>query len=331
MEIKGLTAGISVQAAFGHIATESDCGQLPIGKMKLDEKIKTSLNENRLLILGAQVLFGFQFNGIFQEKFEQLSPLARAMECSGLTLLMLSVAFLIAPSMDHRIVEGGEDSPRVLRVASFFAGWALLTLAIALAFDMFVAMQGMIGTTGGVVSGGLFFVVALTLWFVVAFALKSRKRNMPDKQSGQATPLSTKVDQLLTEARLIIPGAQALLGFQLTVTLTKAFSELPAESKLAHAAALGCIGLTVLLLMAPASLHRIAFNGEDDPLFVKIGSWFVIAAPLPLALAIALDTYVAAGRAVQSPAAAIALAIAAIVALVGCWYVYPTWHRLISH
>jgi hypothetical protein len=298
--------------------------------MKLDAKIKTALNENRLLILGTQVLFGFQFNGIFQEKFEQLPPLARALECSGLTLLMISVAFLITPSMDHRIVEDGEDRPRVLDVASFFTGWALLPLSIALAFDMYVTMEVMIGRTGGIISGGLFFVLAVTFWFVLAFALKRRKTNMPEEQSAGATPLSTKVDQLLTEARLIIPGAQALLGFQLTVTLTKAFSELPPESKIAHAAALCCIGLTVLLLMAPASLHRIAFNGEDDPLFVKIGSWFVITAPVPLAVAIALDTYVAVGRAVQSPTIALALAVAAIVALVGCWYVYPIWRRAMS-
>src|SRR5262249_13681369 len=141
---------------------------------------------------------------------------------------------------------------------------------------------------------------------------------------------SAKVDQLLTEARLIIPGAQALLGFQLAVTLTKAFSELPAESKLAHAVALCCIGLVVLFLMAPASLHRIAFDGEDDPQFVQLGSWFVCA-PLPLALGIALDTYVAAGPAVQSPSTAVALAAAAIAALLGAWYAYPIWHRAASH
>ena len=87
--------------------------------MKLDEKLTTALNENRLLILGTQVLFGFQFNGIFQDQFEQLRPLARTLECSGLTLLMLSVAFLIAPSMEHRIVERGQNNPRVLDVATF--------------------------------------------------------------------------------------------------------------------------------------------------------------------------------------------------------------------
>jgi hypothetical protein len=298
--------------------------------MKLDAKLKTALNENRLLILGTQVLFGFQFNGIFQEQFEQLPPLAQALECSGLTLLMLSVAFLIAPSMEHRIAERGQDNPRVLKVATFFAGLALLPLSIALAFDIYVAMESMVGAAGGILSGCLFFALALTFWYLLAFALKRRKTNMPDRQSGQGTPISTQVDQLLTEARLIIPGAQALLGFQLTVTLTKAFSELPMESKTAHAAALCCVGLAVLLLMAPASLHRIAFNGEDDPQFVTIGSRFVTSAPLPLAFAIALDTYVAAGRALQSSRAAIALAIAAIVALLGCWYGYPVWRRLNS-
>ena len=79
--------------------------------------------------------------------------------------------------------------------------------------------------------------------------------------------------------------------------------------------------------MAPASLHRISFAGEDDPAFLKVGSIFVIAAPLPLALGIALETYVAAGRAVDTPAAA-ALAVVAIIALLGLWYVYPIGWRL---
>ena len=127
--------------------------------------------------------------------------------------------------------------------------------------------------------------------------------------------------------RGIIPGAQALLGFQLAVTLTKASSELPPESKIAHAVALCCLAIAVLFLMALASLRRIGFNGENDLQFLKVGSWFVIAAPLPLAFAIALDTYVAAGRAVESRSTALALAAAAIVALLGTWYAYPIWRR----
>ena len=148
------------------------------------------------------------------------------------------------------------------------------------------------------------------------------------EEAQKPTPLETQVDQLLTEARIIIPGVQALLGFQLTVTLTQAFAQLPAEAKLAHIAALCCMGLAVVLLMAPASIHRIAFSGQDDPDFIAMGSVFVIVAPLPLALGIALDAYVAAGRALSSPTAALVLALVSLVVLIGLWYVFPLWRRV---
>jgi hypothetical protein len=51
---------------------------------------------------------------------------------------------------------------------------------------------------------------------------------------------------------------------------------------------------------------------------------------LPLAFAIALDTYVAAGRAVQSPTIAVLLAVVAIGTLLGAWYGYPLWRRATS-
>jgi Family of unknown function (DUF6328) len=80
-----------------------------------------------------------------------------------------------------------------------------------------------------------------------------------------------------------LPGAQALLGFQLTVTLTEAFADLSSGAKMTHAAALCCIGLAVVLLNRP--IHRISFGGQDDPDFLKIGSLLVVAAPLRWPLA----------------------------------------------
>jgi len=35
-------------------------------------------------------------------------------------------------------------------------------------------------------------------------------------------PFSGQIDQMLTEARVILPGSQALLGFQLAIVLTQA-------------------------------------------------------------------------------------------------------------
>jgi hypothetical protein len=297
--------------------------------MDLQKKLKLAFNDNRLLILGTQVLFGFQFNGIFQELFVELPYPSRVLEASGLTLLMVSIAFLVAPSMHHRLVEGGRDNARVLKLATDFAGLALLPLIIALAFDMFVAVAWTLDFFTGIAIGATFFLVAILFWYLLGFLLRSKKPAMAKDKTAR-TPLDVQVDQLLTEARLIIPGAQALLGFQFAVTLTRAFAELPDAVKMLHVAALCCIGLAVILLMAPASIHRIAFGGEDDPAFVKVASWLVVAAPLPLAFGIALDTFVAVGRALQSARAASLLSLTATVVLLGTWYAYPLVQRLMK-
>ena len=132
---------------------------------------------------------------------------------------------------------------------------------------------------------------------------------------------------MLTEARVLLPGAQALFGFQMAVLLTEAFADLPASSKLLHAVALCCIALAVILLMAPASIHRITFRGENTKSFHRIGSRFVIASAIPLAAGITGDLYVAVTKALDSAAAGAVLAIATSALLVTLWFIRPLMHR----
>ena len=295
--------------------------------MKLERQLKIALDESRLLILGTQVLFGFQFGGIFQQQFDSLPAVSRALIGAGLPLLMLALALLVMPSMHHRIVERGQDSPRVLALATLGAGLALFPVAVALALDILVAMERIVRPAAALAVAGTFFALAMLCWYAIAWLAERKEDRVMADEPPKPTSLETQVEQLLTEARVIIPGAQALLGFQLTVTLTQAFAQLAAVAKIAHACALCCIGLAVILLMAPASVHRIAFSGQDDPAFLRIGSIFVVAAPLPLALGIALDAYVAGGRAFQSGIGALVLAACSLLALLGVWYGYPLWRR----
>jgi hypothetical protein len=297
--------------------------------MKLERKLKLAFDESRLLILGAQVLFGFQFNGIFQELFDELSAGLRALACTALFAMMLCVGLLIAPSMEHRIVERGQDSQRTLDFATVMIACALLPLALGLALDLFLAIDRIAGAELGMLAAGIFSSLAIFCWYAMKFAMK-RKAKPVQNGDRKGTPISVQVEQLLTEARLIIPGAQALLGFQLAVTLTSAFAQLPADAKIAHAAALCFIALAIVLLITPASLHRISFAGEDDPEFVDIASVFVIAAPVPIGLGIALDTYVAAQRALDSRMVAGLLAAGATLVLATLWYALPLWRRMTS-
>jgi hypothetical protein len=57
--------------------------------------------------------------------------------------------------------------------------------------------------------------------------------------------------------------------------------------------------------------------------FFRMGSWFAIAAPLPLALGIAGDLYVATTKAVESIRLGATLAIAAFIVLGTLWYAVP--------
>jgi hypothetical protein len=73
--------------------------------MSLSRQVKTALDETRLLMLGAQVLFGFKLNGVFQEEFANLSLASHYVDCAGQVLIATAIGLLSAPSMQHRIVE----------------------------------------------------------------------------------------------------------------------------------------------------------------------------------------------------------------------------------
>ena len=70
--------------------------------MTLDAKVKTAMDETRLLILGAQILLGCQFNATFQDAFDTLRDTPRTLQVAAFAP--------IAPTAFHRIRYGGEDS-----------------------------------------------------------------------------------------------------------------------------------------------------------------------------------------------------------------------------
>jgi hypothetical protein len=296
--------------------------------MSLNHKVKTALDENRLLVLGAQVLFGFQFQGVFQDAFSELPSVARGMNSLALTLMALTIGLLIVPSMQHRIVEGGADTNRIHRVAGLFAGAALLPFGMSLGLDIFIVVDHLFGALAATIAGSLICALAAVLWFIIGFVLRLRLKVSAMAEKEEPTPLPARIEQMLTQARVILPGAQALLGFQLAVTFTRSFGELDIASRLVHMAALCFVVLAVLLLMTPAALHRIAFRGQDTETFLTLGSGFVLAAPIALALGLAGDMQVAITRATDTHGPARIIAAASFAALMCFWYGVPLLLRM---
>ncbi len=273
--------------------------------MELTKKIKIGLDETRMLILGAQILLGFQLREVFGDAFDELPPLSRHAEVAGLALMTVTVALLIAPGPYHRLVYGGRDDPRLQPVITAFAEAALMPFALALGIDLYIALGRVFGMATGLAAGGAAALLALAAWYGLPYAARqwgpSRETRMPAGQ-GPPTPLAVRIEQMLTEARVVLPGGQALLGFQLAIVLTRGFEQLPKFSQAVHAVSLGLVALAVVLLMAPAAYHRIVFGGEEDEAMHRAGSLMLTAATLPLAMGLAGDIYVVIAKIAASPA-----------------------------
>ena len=178
----------------------------------------------------------------------------------------------------------------------------------------------------GVVAGITFAAVAFLFLYALGLILRiGHKGQMP--LSEKQTLLKNKIEQLLTEARVIIPGAQAMLGFQFVVVFVRSFGELPGWVKITHAVALAAIALSVVLLMTPAALHRIAYDGENSQSFFRISSALVVAAAFPLAVGIAADVCVVVFRITAGARLASLSGGVSLLTLMTFWFFYPLWLR----
>lgn len=305
---------------------------------KLKDKIQKALDEGRMLVLGSQVLVGFQYRSVFEPGFEHLTRHSQYLKIFGLGLMLIAFGLLLAPGAYHRIVEEGEDTDRLHRFTTKVMGYALLPFAIALGFDTYVAIEPTLGRTpalGFGLGAGLF---ALFFWYGLEFMRRPQrapevmeKKAMDEKENAQAeeegTKITDKIKHVLTEARVVLPGAQALLGFQLVTTLMEAFEKLPLSSKYVHLASLLLVGVSIVLLMTPAAYHRIVERGEETEHFHRFASRILLASMFPLALGVTGDLFVVVRKVTHSATTAIIAAALMLIFFYGFWFGFTLYRR----
>jgi hypothetical protein len=302
--------------------------------MEIAKLVKTALEETRMLILGAQILLGFGLSGAFRNGFTDLPLHARYLDGVALLLMVVTVALLIAPETYHHYVEYNADTGRFHQLITRMAACALLPFALSLGIALFIVGEFISGLLVGVAAGCFFVSLGLGCWYGCPYLRRQqtghaeRATTACEQSMTQQTSLEQRITQMLTEARVVLPGVQALLGFQLVSVLTEAFDKLPMSSKLLHAASLACITIAVVLLMAPAAYHRIVFAGQDTEEVHAVGSRFIALATIPLALGIAGDIYVVLAKITASATIAALIAGAALLLLVGLWHIFPAIARL---
>ena len=204
----------------------------------------------------------------------------------GLLLLLAVVGLVMLPAARHRIVERGQDTPGMLLFTKWCLRLALLPLALAIGIDLFTAGAQVGGNrVGAAISGGA-VLLSIALWYGIVVLREPREK---EEEDVKETPLEEKIVQVLTEARVVLPGAQALLGFQLAMMMMESFEKLPQSSKIVHLVSLCFIAATTILLIAPAAFHRLVERGEDTERFHSFASAMVVLAMITLAPGFCLD------------------------------------------
>ncbi len=144
---------------------------------------------------------------------------------------------------------------------------------------------------------------------------------------AEQPPLVQRIQHDLMEVRVILPGAQALLGFQFATFLMPAFQQLPPSLKALHVVALGLVALATIVLMSPAAFHRIAEKGEDSERVPRFTTWMILTALPLLVFGIALDLRVVIVKAIGEGALSVAVPVGTIGAAAALWAVYPLMRR----
>ena len=285
--------------------------------------------ESRMLILGASVFLGFQYRAPFETGFDSLPAASQYLKIAGLLLLLVSITLIISPGAYHRIVWQGNDSPDIQDFATRVMDWALLPFLLTLGLDFYAVAGKFVGSTGGVLVGTLIATTALLFWYGPGLVWRKKRARRKTKQRAEMekTPLKDRVEQVLTEARVVLPGVQALLGFQLATILMEGFDKLPQSSKYIHLISLILMGLCVILLMTPAAYHRIVERGEDTESFHRVASALLLVTMIPLPLGICGDLFVVLRKVTNSISLSIGIALLTLVFFYALWFGFPGYRR----
>jgi hypothetical protein len=113
--------------------------------------------------------------------------------------------------------------------------------------------------------------------------------------------LSDSVSHMLEECRMVLPGIQALFGFQLIAVFNSTFwARLDQFEQLLHYMAIGLVALSVALVMTPAAYHRQAEPATVSKRFLIISTKLLFGSMYPLMGGILLDFYLIGSLILQS-------------------------------
>jgi hypothetical protein len=143
-------------------------------KAQHDRELIELLNELRVALPGAQVLFAFLLIVPFSNGWADTTPFQRALFLAAFLGAGASLALLMAPSAYHRLCWRFEDKGRIVTISSWLAIAGIFALAVALVASVLLVTDFILSRAAAVAATASIAVVLLVLWY--GLALTSRER-----------------------------------------------------------------------------------------------------------------------------------------------------------
>jgi len=133
--------------------------------------------------------------------------------------------------------------------------------------------------------------------------------------------------ELLNELRVVLPGVTVLFAFLLAVPFAKGWTRVTDFQRDVFLVAFLATGVSVALLNAPSSYHRLRFRSGNKERLVELGSRLAIAGIAAFAVALEAVVLLVVDY-VVSLGAAIGATVGFTLFLLALWYGLPLYARL---
>lgn len=139
--------------------------------------------------------------------------------------------------------------------------------------------------------------------------------------------IDREVIELLNELRVTLPGVQVLFAFLLILPFQPGFADVTDLERAVYFVAFLATTAATILLITPASYHRLRFRAGDKLRMLHVSNRLVIAGMLCLAVAITAAVFLIA-EVVIGDLGAVVVAAATAVGLAVCWYAIPLYGKV---
>jgi uncharacterized protein involved in cysteine biosynthesis len=140
-------------------------------------------------------------------------------------------------------------------------------------------------------------------------------------------PEAGNLSDMLQELRVLLQGAQVLIGFLIILPFYQGFPALSSTQHAVYLATFGCTLTSLIIFSAPAAQHRLEWPLRDRAKFKEFSTHMIVFGTIPLSLALILVADLVVSQ-VLGDAYGLAAAALAAIAIAGLWWLFPYTKRL---